>query len=261
MHKDFDKDIFLLFNMVFDELDKIDLKSGGKDSDLEDVVSYLRDYEDKPKIAIINTNNKEYQKSLLFRKMVDGKAVIFAFWKRGMVCEGMVASSDGVSVLNEFMWVQDHKTGKFKASLQPKKNIGTKKERQAQITRVGIVSALIEPLNRTGYREKFGGDVLKKLETQRQEILQGLKDRSLVPTDFSDPIERKETVEISAKAMLNEKDEKHSTFVGVQKDGRIVPRTLTVSDSEDLNKKLLESFEREARLADIQEERDKKKEN
>jgi len=253
MIQDMEKDVYLLFNLAFDGLDKTDLSNSKEDEDLADIQSYILSQEEKPQVAVIHTRNKLYPKALLFRKMVKGKAVLFAFWKRGSVCEGMAASLDGVSVLNEFIWVQDAATGKFKATLKPKIDVTQKKERQAMLTRVAVSSVVVEPLNRSEYKEKFNGDILKKLQFERMHLLDSMKKRNLIPADAPDPIHQAETP-VSAGRMMTSPVEKRSEFVAVQKDGAMTFTTQTV-DGEGMANKLARELEREARLADREEEK------
>jgi hypothetical protein len=257
MTPEFDNDLYLLFNMAFEGLDKADLSPTPSGNNLEDIAHYFKKNGDKPQVALINTRSKIYPKALLLRKIVDGKAVLFAFWKRGSVCEGMVVSLDGVSVLNEFIWVRDAKTGKFKATLKPKLDNNQKKERQAMITRAAVSTVVVESLNRAEYRAKFGGDILKKLQKERITLLDDMKKRGLVPKDANDPGTRK-TAPISAASMLaksmSASDEKQSGFIAVQKDG-VMTFTTQVTDAERMGSKLARELEREAMLADREEER------
>jgi hypothetical protein len=259
MNPDFEKDLYLLFNMAFDGLDKHDLSKTESEGDLADVANYIRETEQKPQVAIINTRSKDYPKALLFRKIVDGKAVVLAFWKRGIICEGMAASITGVSQLNEFMWVQDAKTGKFNATLKPKLDAVTNKSRQTKMKHAAVSSALVEPLNKKEYQHLFGGDILKKLETERGVVLNGMKERGLVPQDAIDPIHQKKDEEISAHSMLKTQTEPHTVekFVAIQRDGVIKSTVQTVAEGEDLQSQLMKEFMREARQAEKDDEKEK----
>jgi hypothetical protein len=251
MDTDFENDLFLLFNLAYEGLDKTDLSTAAIESDLEDLQVYLRENEDKPQVVIINTRDKLYPKALLFRKVIDGKAIIFAFWKRGSVCEGIAASIDGVSPLNEFVWLQDAKTGKFKAALKPKLDSNQSKERQALITRAAVSTVLIDPLNRREHGHIFGGDILRKLSAERLHMMENMKKRGLIPTGATDPVLRTPApVSAASRKTTETAVDRHSGFVAVQKDGSI---TFTTQTSEDLGQKLTRELEREARLADREE--------
>jgi hypothetical protein len=189
MIENMEGDLFLLFNLAFDGLDKQDLARATKEADLEDIKPYIPERGDEPsQVALINTRNKLYPKALLIRKVVDGKAVVFAFWKRGSVCEGMAVSLDGASPLNEFIWIQDAATGKFKASLRPRVDANQKKERQAMMTRAAVSTVVVDSLNRAEYRSQFGGDILQKLKQERGKLMESMKKRGLIPKTAQDPM-------------------------------------------------------------------------
>jgi hypothetical protein len=262
MNPDFENDMFLLFNMAFDGLEKTDLTSAENEAGLEDIAKYLRENENKPQVTIINTRNRDFPKAMLFRKLVNGSVVIFAFWKRGIICEGMAASLSGVSPLNEFMWVQDAKTGKFIAKLKPKIDAFTNKARQMKMKHAAIVSVLVEPLNRREYRDIFGGDILKKLEDERADVLDNLKTRGLVSADAIDPANQVKKTEISADIMLASEEKRHiDRFVAIQKDGAFISATHVLTEGEDLQSQLMREFLREAELAEREEERQRQKGN
>jgi hypothetical protein len=258
MPDNIENDLYMLFNFAFDGLDKQELKKPQDDSELDEINGYLLDDDEKAQVAIINTRSKLYPKALLYRKIVDGKAVLFAFWKRGTVCEAMVASLEGASVLNEFIWVQDA-SGKFKPTLKPKLDSGKSKERQAMMTRAAISTVLVESLNRQEYNDKFGGDIVKKLNKERNNMLHSLKERGLVPQDAVDPLTGRRH-SVSASKSVEKTPESHDEFVAIQKDGKIIFTSQVVS-GDDIQTQLAKALEREAMLADREEERANRRNN
>ena len=252
MDQHFEDDLYLLFNMAYDGLEKMELSKPSGDEDVAELEDYLKELDEKPQIAVIQTRNKLYTKSILLRKIVNGKAVLFIFWKRGTVFEGMVASLDGNSVLNEFIWLQDAQTGKYKATLKPKSTGSMKADRQAMMVRAAISSVLIEPLNSSRYKEKFGGDILKKLSVERFDVLKDLKKRGLIPEDAEDPVQAR-----MAAAAANKKQPKkvktHDEFRAIQKDGKMTFTKKSVDD-ESAAERLAKDLAREERLANREEE-------
>jgi hypothetical protein len=252
MHRDFDNDMYMLFNLAFEGLDKTDLNRAENDTDLEDIETYLRSHEEKPRVAIIKTRNREYPKALLYRKIVDGKAVMFAFWKRGSICEGMAASLEGVSEVNEFIWVLKENSKTYIPAFKPKAD-KAKKARRDMLKRVAVISTVVEPLNKKEYREIFGGDIMKTLDMERAGLLDKMKENGFAPKDAIDPVMRRgDFANISVKAEMEKEHEKHAELVVVQVGGALSLHTNITSDEHDSGKKLVQQLQKEA----IQAERD-----
>jgi hypothetical protein len=256
--RSFEKDLYLLFNLAFDNLEKTDLRAAPNDNEIAELENFLREQEHAEQIAVIHTRSKEYPRAILYRKIVKGNAVMFAFWKRRTIYEGIVVSLDGSSRLNEFLWVQDKKTGKSIAALRPK--AAATKLRQSQMKRVGVMSALVEPLNRSEYYDKFGSDILKKLGNEKESILASLKERNLVPKDAVDPAtieDADDEGEIAADGLLGT-EVAHSEFVAAVNpvSGSVISGTQKV---EDLNTKLMQEFRQDAIEAEREERLERKK--
>jgi hypothetical protein len=259
MSQDFENDLFLLFNLAFDGLEKSDLKSVAGEADLKEAAAYIRTQTtDAPQVAVIQTRDKTYQRALLFRKKVKDSVVIFAFWKRGSICEGMAVSLDNVSPVNEFVWTQNAGTETYGVALRPK--TGVSKLRQSQIKQAAVVSAVVDPLNKGAYRNIFGGDILRKLEDERVNVLENLKARGLVPTSAIDPAERvvESTPAPAGEGALQDSDMR-TDFVAVRReDGAVVGSTQVTDNQGGMENQLLKELEKESRQAEREEERQHK---
>jgi hypothetical protein len=122
--------------------------------------------------------------------------------------------------------------------------------------RAAVVSTVVEPLNRREYNAAFGGDILKKLTDKRGEIMNDMKERGLIPQNAVDPAMQLKEVNVSFKKTEDE-PQKHSEFIIVQSGGDQSAGVQVTSGEKDLGGKLMRELERESKLADLQEERDK----
>jgi hypothetical protein len=271
-------DLYLLFNLAFEGLDKTNLTEAAKEANLEEISGYLSEPAEKTQVAVINTRNQMYPRALLIRKMVDGKAVVFAFWRRGSVCEGMAVSLEGASPLNEFIWIQEAGTGKFKATLRPKIDVNQRKERQVLITRAAISTVVVDSLNRAEYKSKFGGNILQKLKTERGKLMENMKKSGLIPKNAADPLMRgimsaakgdkignlnigkDGKIGLAPTTLERSADDKRSEFIATQQKGGGISAAVTHSyhsdHSESMADKLMKELEREALLADRKEEQE-----